>query len=124
LTNLKQERGFEDFTDEDVFDHLINTAGLNNKMVVAFPEKYYIQIRPIIRKIGGWATIKDITAQAKVSDYIVYPVWEDENDLEVRFETEKVGSIQLRGVDLYNVYRRITIAEVDERKDNPELKNE
>jgi len=39
------------------------------------PEKYYTQIWPFIRRIGGWATIEDLSPDARKTTYFVYPVW-------------------------------------------------
>ncbi len=95
------------FTKDESLDALINTSILSTKLVVGFPEKYYTQFHPFIRQIGGWATIKDITAQAKYTAYFVYPVWEDDSDKEDRFKIDYVGSIYERNIKLYNVYKRV-----------------
>ena len=79
---------------------------LDSKMIVAFDEKYYTQIWPFIRETGGWAVIQDITGQAKYAHYFVYPVWNDSGPSETRFKVEYMGSIKIRGVSVYNVYRQ------------------
>ncbi|MBI2621003.1 glycosyltransferase family 39 protein [candidate division WWE3 bacterium] len=78
----------------------------NDKLVVAFPEKYYTQIWPFIREIGGWAVIEDLTPEAKKTKFFVYPVWEDRAAADSRFELVYVDSIKLRGVPIFNVYEK------------------
>lgn len=97
----------EPFAFGESFDAHINQKSLKNKLTIGFQEKYYTQIWPFIEKIGGRATIKDITAQAKESNYFVYPVYSDDSNTEDRFVLDPVGTINLRGVKLYNVYRRV-----------------
>lgn len=85
---------------------LNNQKDLLRKLIVAFPEKYYTQIWPLIQKTGAWATIEDLTGDAKRSNYFVYPVWDDFSAKEIRFKLVYTDSIYLRGVKLYNVYAR------------------
>jgi len=85
---------------------LNNQKDLSEKLIVAFPEKYYTQIWPFIRQTGAWATIEDLTGDAKKSNYFVYPVWDDYSGKETRFKLVYQDSIYLRGVKLYNVYQR------------------
>ncbi|MFA5775982.1 MAG: glycosyltransferase family 39 protein [Patescibacteria group bacterium] len=91
------------FTQGQSFD---NQKELSHKLTVAFPEKYYTQIWPFIRKIGGWATIEDLTPNARRTTYFVYPVWDDYSNQEKRFKLIYLDSIYLRSVKLYNVYQR------------------
>lgn len=107
FTNLKQAQNLETFQKEEAFDTLFANEELGTRLVIGFPEKYYTQIHPFIREIGAWAIIKDLTPHAKVATYFVYPVWEDDSQFEDRFKIEYVDSIYLRGVPVYNVYKRV-----------------
>lgn len=103
FVNLTQQQNLEPFLQGQ---SLNNQKDLSKKLIVAFPEKYYTQIWPFIRRIGAWATIEDLTGDAKRSSYFVYPVWDDYSANETRFKLIYEDSIYLRGVKLYNVYRR------------------
>jgi len=103
LANLIKTNNLEPFTQGQSFD---NQKDLSRKLTVAFPEKYYTQIHPFVRKVGGWATIEDLTPNAKKTKYFIYPVWDDYSSKETRFELTYIDSIYLRGVKLYNVYQR------------------
>ena len=103
FVDLMNTKNLEPFTQGQSFD---NQKDLSNKLTVAFPEKYYTQIWPFIRKIGGWAVIESITPNAKRTTYFVYPVWDDYSGRETRFKFTYVDSVYLRGVKLYNVYQR------------------
>ncbi len=107
FSSLKQNQGLENFKKGEAFDTLFANEDLGTRLVIGFPEKYYTQIHPFIREIGAWAIIKDLTPHAKVANYFVYPVWEDDSALEDRFNIEFVDSIYLRGVPVYNVYMRV-----------------
>ena len=100
---LMQTNKLEPFAQGQSFD---NQKDLSNKLTVAFPEKYYTQIWPFIRKIGGWATIEDLSPNARKTTYFVYPVWDDYSAQEKRFKLTYVDSVYLRGVRLYNIYQR------------------
>ncbi|EKD99918.1 MAG: hypothetical protein ACD_22C00136G0013, partial [uncultured bacterium] len=103
----KSAFNYQDFMPGENMDKMLNKPELATKMTVAFPEKYYTQIWPFIRKIGGWAVISDLTPQAVKTTYFVYPVWEDDSTNEDRLKLESVGTIKLRGVDVYRVMKRI-----------------
>lgn len=103
LVNLMHQQNLEPFQQGQ---SLNNQKDLSHKLIVAFPEKYYTQIWPFIRQTGAWATIEDLTGDAKRSNYFVYPVWDDYSAKEARFKLVYQDSIYLRGVKLYNVYQR------------------
>jgi hypothetical protein len=88
-------------------EKLISEKKVNNVLIVAFQEKYYTQIWPFFREIGAWGVIEDISAQSRYAQYFVYPVWEDLSKSEIRFKLEYDGSIYVRGVEIYRVYRRL-----------------
>jgi hypothetical protein len=71
-------------------------------LVTAFPEKYYTQLHPFVRRIGGWATIVSIKPDAKNAEYIIFPVWFDLTDHKDPWEFKE--QVYLRGVPIYNVY--------------------
>ena len=77
------------------------------KVKIAFPEKYYTQIWPFIKEIGYEPVIKDLTPLAKDSRYFVYPVWQDESCMENRVELSYLDTIYLREVPVWNVYIQI-----------------
>ena len=92
---------------EDSFEELVNTKRTQKVLTVAFPEKYYTQIWPFFREIGGWAVIEDLSPFARETTYFVYPVWDDFSNTETRFDLEYYDAIKIRGVPIYNVYKRI-----------------
>jgi hypothetical protein len=100
---LMTSKRLEPFTQGQSFD---NQKDLSHKLTVAFPEKYYTQVWPFIKQIGGWATIEDLTPDARKTTYFVYPVWDDYAIRETRFKLAYMDSIYLRGIKLYNVYQR------------------
>lgn len=106
FVDIKKSENVEEFSPDESLDSLIDKIEIRNKLTIGFPEKYYTQIYPFIHEIGGRATIKDITGQAVNTKYFVYPVWEDDSHDENRFSLEYVGSIKLRGVEIYRVYER------------------
>lgn len=75
---------------------------LDKRLVVAFPEKYYTQLHPFVRRIGGWATITSIKPESKNAEYIIFPVWFDPTDHKDPWEFKE--QVFLRGVPIYNVY--------------------
>jgi len=75
---------------------------LENKLVVAFPEKYYTQLYPFVKEIGGWATIDSIKLESRKSQFFIYPVWFDSTDS--KDKRDFLEQIYLRGVPIYNVY--------------------
>ena len=103
FADLIKTNRLELFTQGQSFD---NQKALSHKLTVAFPEKYYTQIWPFIRKIGGWATIEDLSPNARRTTYFVYPIWDDYSNQETRFTLIYLDSIYLRGVKMYNVYQR------------------
>ncbi len=107
LTTVKQQNNYVDFPAEASVDEYLYTDEINNMLVVGFPEKYYTQIWPFVKRIGGRAVIKEIRGFAEVANYFVYPVWEDDSELEDRFELEYVGDIKIRGVPAYRVYQKV-----------------
>jgi hypothetical protein len=58
------------------------------------------------------AVILDIGTYARVANYVVYPVWNDESLLEDRFKMDLLGNIKLRGIPVYNVYKKDNTAPI------------
>ncbi|MFC1621912.1 ArnT family glycosyltransferase [Patescibacteria group bacterium] len=106
IQNYFKSNELSRFKEGETLDQYINKKELENKLTIGFKEKYYTQIWPFINEIGGRASIKDITAQAKHTNYFVYPIWDDDSGLEDRFNLEFEGEIKLRGFPIYHVYRR------------------
>lgn len=103
LGELKGENSFQNFqSGESLYD----SKELENRLVVAFPEKYYTQIWPFVRQIGGWAVIEDLTGESKFAQYFVYPVWDDYSSEEKRYRLDYKESVKLRGVSVFNIYER------------------
>ncbi len=99
--------GYKRFGDGESIDEYINKPEMDEMLTVGFQEKYYTQIWPFISEIGGRATIMDISAMAEKTNFFVYPVYNDTAEFEDRFELEYMATVQLRGVDLYHIYRRV-----------------
>jgi hypothetical protein len=97
----------EKYQADQSLDSQLNKSSIKNKLTIGFQEKYYTQIWPFIEEIGGRATIKDITIHAQNSNYFVYPVYDDDSHLEDRIDLELVETLQLRGVNLYHVYKKV-----------------
>lgn len=83
-----------------------NVKKNEDKLTVAFPEKYYTQIWPFIREIGGWAILEGLAPEARRTNFFVYPVWDDFAYKKDDFKLTYVGNIKVRGVPVYNVYKR------------------
>ncbi len=102
---LKQGK-YETFTGNESFYNL-KRAKYRSKLSVAFPEKYYTQMWPFVKEIGGWAILEGLRPEAEKTNFFVYPVWDDYSYKEDRFKIHFVDSVKLRGVPVYNVYERL-----------------
>lgn len=103
LNELKQEQNLLDFSKGEALN---DTKNLEEHLVVAFPEKYYTQVWPLVRSIGGWAVIEDLTGESKFATYFIYPVWDDYSATEKRYKLEFKEAVKLRGVPVFNIYER------------------
>ncbi|OGC38930.1 hypothetical protein A3K42_01295 [candidate division WWE3 bacterium RBG_13_37_7] len=103
--NVQKTDNLEPSWDQS-FENVNKHSSVKNILTVGFQEKYYTQIWPFFREFGAWAVIKDLTPFAKNTMYFVYPVWNDDSNLEDRFKLEFVTTIKIRGVNVYNVYKR------------------
>jgi hypothetical protein len=103
---VQKKENLLDAPADQSYEELINTRMVDRVLAVSFPEKYFTQIWPFFRENKSWAVINDLGPLAKYSGFFVYPVWDDKSANEDRFEIEKYGQIKLRGVTLYNVYRK------------------
>ena len=90
-------------------EKIMNNTDTPNTLTVAFQEKYYTQVHPFFRKIGGFAVIEDLTPFAVKTRYFVYPVWDDISIKEKRFGLRYIDSVYLRGVEVYKVYERTSL---------------
>jgi len=100
LEERRVEQGYPKFQSGESLHHAFEP--LENRLVVAFPEKYYTQLHPFVKRIGGWATIVSIKPDAKNAEYIIFPVWFDPTDHKDPWEFKE--QVFLRGVPIYNVY--------------------
>ena len=81
-------------------------AGSNEgRLTIAFPEKYYSQIWPFVRKRGMWPVINTLYPEARIAQFFVFPVWEDNSANMERYNLEFYEQITLFRVPIYNVYR-------------------
>jgi hypothetical protein len=83
------------------------TKLMENKLVVALPEKYYAQAYPFVNETGAWAVVESLSDDAKFADYFIYPVWEDTSSGVTKHQLEYFESIKIRGVPAYSVYKRV-----------------
>ncbi len=107
FSELKTKEGLKDFAPNENIENLLYSPLLSEKLTVAFPEKYYTQIHPFVRQIGGWAVIEDLSGQAVKTRYFVYPVWDDYSNRETRFKLAYFGDIKVQGIPVYKVYERV-----------------
>ena len=80
---------------------------MQNKLVVALPEKYYTQAYPFVNETGAWAVVETLSDDAKYAKYFIYPVWEDTSGEVTKHELKYIDSISTRGVEVYRVYERV-----------------
>jgi len=104
---VKQTDKLSDAPADQSYEEIIKNKTVDTVLSVAFPEKYYTQIWPFFRRNNEWAVINDLAPLAKYAKYYVYPVWDDRGLSEDRFDIRFYGQIKLRGVPLYNVYKRL-----------------
>lgn len=106
--NLKTANGYTDFTQEAPFKELMSQNYLlKDKLVVAFPEKYYNQLYPFLDQIGGRAVIDKLTGESKYAKFFVFPVWEDRHMYLDKHKLEYFDEIYVRGVKSFIVYKRL-----------------
>jgi 4-amino-4-deoxy-L-arabinose transferase-like glycosyltransferase len=105
--NLQKEKNYQLAQNDQSFEELISSGQVKNVLTVGFQEKYYTQIWPFFREMDAWAVIQSLQPFAVKTEYFVYPVWDDSGKIETRFKVQFVDSIKIRGVPVYNVYRRI-----------------
>lgn len=86
---------------------LVNKPNVDKRLTLAFPEKYYTQIWPFIRKEGAWAVIEYLYPEARHAQYFIFPVWEDTAIEKKRYRLVLVDKIYLNGVPVYNVYENL-----------------
>jgi hypothetical protein len=106
---LKEKNNFTSFTQEAPFKELMTRSELlEDKLVVAFPEKYYNQTYPFLDQIGGRAVIDKLTGESKYAKYFVFPVWEDRHQYLDKHKVIYFDSIYVRGVKSFIIYRRLS----------------
>lgn len=90
-------------------EKILSGSEYSKNLTVAFQEKYYTQIHPFFRVIGGYAVIEDLTPFASKTGFFVYPIWDDISSEEKRFGLKYIDSIYLRNVEIYKVYERSSL---------------
>jgi hypothetical protein len=96
---------YEEFSKEETISKV---GDINNKLIVAVPEKYYTQLYPYFRFINSWAVINTIKPEAIKAKYFIFPVWEDNSkdpELLKNFNFTYYDEIKVRGVSIFNVYK-------------------
>ena len=107
--DLKEKNNYTSFTQEAPFKELMTRSELlEDKLVVAFPEKYYNQTYPFLDQIGGRAVIDKLTGESKYAKYFVFPVWEDRHMYLDKHKVIYFDSIYVRGVKSFIIYRRLS----------------
>jgi len=104
---LSKTKGYVFSDQNESFEEIVNSTKYQNVLTVGFQEKYYTQIWPFFREIGGWAVVQELAPFAIKTKYFVYPVWGDSGVNETRFPVKKIDVIKVRGVVVYNVYERV-----------------
>lgn len=105
LLEIKDAEGYDTFYEGE---NVSSTKRKNNKFIVALPEKYYTQVWPFIRHIGGWAVIEDLRGDAEKAKLFVYPVWDYEDVYTGKFTLIYLDTVKLRGVPIYYIYKNVT----------------
>ncbi len=80
---------------------------MNNKLVVALPEKYFTQAYPFVDEVGAWAVVDQLADDAKYANYFIYPAWEDGSDKVTKHKLKYHDAIYIRGVPAYKIYERV-----------------
>ncbi|MEK7594968.1 MAG: glycosyltransferase family 39 protein [Patescibacteria group bacterium] len=84
------------------------TRQTGSNQLIAFPEKYYIQLYPFIEEVdGAKPVIMDIKKDAGRATFFVYPTWDDVALQNTDFNLYFYDSIRFRGNAIYNVYKRL-----------------
>jgi len=101
LINNKYEEFGED-------ENIFKTPEINNKLIVAVPEKYYTQLNPYFKLINSWAVINTLKPEAVKANYFIFPVWEDTSSSQNFVEKYNLAfydRVEVRGVPILNVYK-------------------
>ena len=96
------------FSSGKSFEELVYKNGgkdLLHITTVGFKEKYYTQIWPFFREYGSWAVVKELAPFAERTKYFVYPIWDDTSQEDTELKLSYFGTIDIRGVPVYVVYR-------------------
>jgi hypothetical protein len=106
---LKEKNKYTSFTQEAPFKELMTRSEqLEDKLVVAFPEKYYNQTYPFLDQIGGRAVIDKLTGESKYAKFFVFPVWEDRHVYLDKHKVQYFDTIYVRGVKSFTIYKRLS----------------
>jgi len=99
----KEFNSYESFLEGENIDKI---AQNHNKLVVALPEKYYTQLFPYFRLIGGWGVINELKLDALKANYFIFPTWDNNiKEFELRYNLGEVSPILINNVEIFKVYK-------------------
>jgi len=99
----KESNSYDSFLDGENIDKISKD---HNKLVVALPEKYYTQLSPYFRLIGGWGVINELKPDAVKANYFIFPVWDNQvKDFDLRYNLEEVLPIYVNNIEIFKVYK-------------------
>jgi hypothetical protein len=105
FANEKKLNGYDDYLESDNIQEI---EIRNNKLIVAIPEKYMVQLYPYFHLISSKAIINTFSGEAAKANYFIFPVWQD-NSLSGGFISNYnlvyYNSVTVRGVPIFNVYK-------------------
>jgi hypothetical protein len=105
FANEKKLNGYDDYLESDNIQEI---EVRNNKLIVAIPEKYMVQLYPYFQLISSKAIINTFSGEAAKANYFIFPVWQD-NSLSGGFISNYnlvyYNSVTVRGVPIFNVYK-------------------
>ena len=106
FNNIREQGEYKTFENNETLSKLLYSRRIDDKLTVAFPEKYYTQIWPFIREIKGWAVLESLGPEAERANFFVYPVWEDTSSTKMKYNLKFEGTINIDSVPVYNVYKK------------------
>jgi len=105
FANEKKLNGYDDYIESDNIQEI---ELKNNKLIVAIPEKYMVQLYPYFHLISSKAVINTFTGEAVKAKYFIFPVWQDESltgGYITNYNLVYYNNVTVRGVPIFNVYK-------------------
>jgi hypothetical protein len=105
FANEKRINGYDDYL---ISDNIQEVPVDNNKMIVAIPEKYMVQLYPYFQLISSKAVINTFYGEAAKANYFIFPVWQDDSltsGFRSNFNLFYYNNVTVRGVPIFNVYK-------------------